>query len=109
MMRKVLIIKLGDTLPELAESKGDFEDWFIQPFIAAGLSTCVSDPRKGGPLPRPADYSGILLTGSHAMVTDSQSWSLETAAWLPSLAKDNVTADSITIFICARINSNTAI
>ncbi len=28
-MKPVLIIKLGDTLPDLADRKGDFEDWFI--------------------------------------------------------------------------------
>ena len=89
-MKPVLIVKLGDTLPELAQPKGDFEDWFMKPFHRAGLATRVTDPRKGETLPAPADYAGILLTGSHAMVTDRHDWSSETAAWLPGAVAADV-------------------
>lgn len=89
-MKPVLIVKLGDTLPDLAKRKGDFEEWFMQPFHEAGLSTRVVDPRKGKSLPPPMDCSGILMTGSHAMVTDQEAWSRETAAWLPGAVAANV-------------------
>ncbi len=89
-MKPVLIIKLGDTLPDLADRKGDFEDWFMEPLHAAGLTTRVIDPRAGSTLPQPVDYAGILLTGSHAMVTDQEDWSRTTAAWLPQAVDSNV-------------------
>ena len=89
-MKPVLIIKLGDTLPELAEQKGDFEDWFIKPLHSTGLSTRVIDPRKNDPLPPAIDFSGILMTGSHAMVTDQEPWCRKTAAWLPGAVAADV-------------------
>ena len=89
-MKPVLIVKLGDTLPDLAERKGDFEDWFMAPFHGAALPTRVIDPRTGAELPRPADHSGILLTGSHAMVTDLAAWSRHTAAWIPRAVASHV-------------------
>jgi len=82
-MQHVLIIKLGDTLPDLAERKGDFEDWFMKPFHEVDLATRVIDPRRGEALPLPTECAGILVTGSHAMVTDQADWSRTTAAWLP--------------------------
>ncbi|MCG6911479.1 MAG: glutamine amidotransferase [Deltaproteobacteria bacterium] len=86
-MKPVLIIKLGDSLPELVEYKGDFEDWLMAPMHAASLETHVVDPRRGTELPPPEAFAGILLTGSHAMVTDSESWSRRTAAWLPGAVR----------------------
>lgn len=89
-MKSVLIIKLGDTLPDLAERKGDFEEWFITPFHEAALPTRVIDPRYGAVLPPPMDCAGILLTGSHSMVTDQEEWCRTTAAWLPEAVSSSV-------------------
>ena len=89
-MKPVLIIKLGDTLPDLAKRKGDFEEWFMAPLHEASLRTQVIDPRGGSALPPPTDYAGILLTGSHSMVTDKEAWNRETAAWLPGAVASNV-------------------
>lgn len=78
------IVKLGDTLPNLCHTHGDFEHW-----IAQGLQTgqaCppirVVDPREGQPLPDLCQCVGIVVTGSHAMVTDRAPWSETTATWL---------------------------
>ena len=89
-MKPVLIIKLGDTLPNLAERKGDFEDWFMKPFHEVELATRVVDPRHGEALPLPTEYAGILVTGSHAMVTDQEDWCRTTAAWLPKAVASSV-------------------
>lgn len=89
-MKPVLIIKLGDTLPELVKQKGDFEAWFMQPFHEAGLSSRVIDPRGGAALPNPLEFAGILLTGSHSMVTDREAWSRAAADWLPGAVASQV-------------------
>jgi len=89
-MKPVLIIKLGDTLPDLAKQKGNFEDWFMKPFHEVDLATRVIDPRHGEALPSPTEWAGILLTGSHAMVTDQEDWCRTTAAWLPGAVDANV-------------------
>lgn len=81
-MRKLFIIKVGDTLPELAERRGDFEDWFIAGLGLDSDQVTVFDPRGGADFPALEVVSGILVTGSHAMVTERQPWSERTARWL---------------------------
>lgn len=81
-MKQVLIMKLGETFPSIRERKGDMDDW-----IAGGLGIGREHVRtvsvfEGEALPDPADCSGILLTGSHAMVTDREPWSELAAVWL---------------------------
>ncbi len=40
---------------------------------------------EGGRLPDPHRFSGIVLTGSSAMVTDREAWSEAIVSWLPSV------------------------
>lgn len=88
---RLLIVKLGSTLPELAASCGDFEHWMTSSLQTAGvpLDISVCDPRTDQALPsltlRPASEracDGVLLTGSHSMVSHREDWSERTAAWL---------------------------
>ncbi|TCS37523.1 GMP synthase (glutamine-hydrolysing) [Paucimonas lemoignei] len=84
-MKPLVIIKLGDTFPQLAARHGDFENW-----IEAGISRLhvpveVIDPRQDLPLPPNEDIAGAIVTGSHAMVTDYSPWSATTAFWLYKL------------------------
>ena len=81
-MKPILIIKTGSTLPTLKKRKGDFEDWIIK---GAGLppsSFLVVDVEKGQTLPNDKDISSVIITGSHAMLTDHLAWSETAAQWL---------------------------
>ena len=104
----ILILKLGDTLPELRARHGDFEHWMAQGLRRSGLDLQleVADPRPHAAPPTATDTSpaphgnlprrhglptgaelaargaGVLITGSHAMVTDREPWSETTATWL---------------------------
>jgi GMP synthase (glutamine-hydrolysing) len=79
----MVIIKTGDSIPTLVARRGDFEDWII-----AGLeksrpfSGSVVAVFRGEDPPDLDRINGILVTGSHAMVTDRADWSERTAAWL---------------------------
>ena len=42
----------------------------------------VADVSEGESLPNPEETAGVVITGSHAMVTDHHEWSENTAAWL---------------------------
>ncbi len=80
--KRLLIVKVGSTLPGLLARKGDFEDW-----IAAGLGlgpdqVRLADVRSGDPLPDPGEIAGAVVTGSHASVTAREDWSEQTARWL---------------------------
>jgi GMP synthase (glutamine-hydrolysing) len=76
------IFKAGSTFPSLAAELGDFEDWIarrLAPSVARPLR--VVDPRCDA-LPDPASLAGVIITGSHAMVSDREPWSEACAAWL---------------------------
>ncbi|WP_225785125.1 glutamine amidotransferase [Xenophilus sp. Marseille-Q4582] len=80
--RSFLILKLGDTWAEAARALGDFEHWIARGLAAAGLPLRVLDPRRGDALPDPQQVAGVVMTGSHAMVTERAAWSEAVAAWL---------------------------
>jgi len=95
-MRPLVIVKTGSTVPAVAERRGDFEDW-----IAAGLGLAPERSRVvsvvlGESLPAPAAVAGAVVTGSSAMVTDREPWSLRTTAWLA----EAVAADLPVLGIC---------
>lgn len=83
-MKPILIVKLGSTLPSLAPSRGDFEDWIGTRLDVPRERVTVLDPKQD-PLPEPWRFSGVILTGSHSMVTDHETWSERTAKWIPSV------------------------
>ena len=83
-MKPILIVKLGSTLPSLAESHGDFEDWIEARLCLPPGHVAVVDPQRA-PLPEPRHFSGVILTGSHSMVTDHEPWSERTAEWIPAV------------------------
>lgn len=89
-MKKLFIIKLGDTLPDLAARRGDFEDWFMAGLGLAAAQMQVFDPRSGADFPSLAQVAGILLTGSHNMVTERLDWSERTAAWTKSAVEAGI-------------------
>jgi len=95
-MKKLLILKLGDTLPDLAARRGDFENWFIDGLGLDMAQIQVFDPRSGADFPPFDELAGILLTGSHTMVTEGLDWSERAAAWI----KTAVEAGLPTLGVC---------
>lgn len=81
-MKPLVIFKVGDTFPELAQRAGDFEHWVEQGLGQTGLPVVIVDPRTQTPLPEWHTVAGVIVTGSHAMVTDRADWSETLAAWL---------------------------
>jgi GMP synthase (glutamine-hydrolysing) len=79
---KTLIIKTGSTLPSLKSRKGDFEDWIVAGMGVSRQQVTVVDVTAGDTLPENGTYAGVVITGSHSMVTDGMRWSERTASWL---------------------------
>lgn len=80
-----LIIETGQPVPSMRRH-GGFPHWIR---VAAGLSgreACAVNVEQGEALPDPAGFSGVLVTGSGAMVTERHDWSERTAAWLRDAA-----------------------
>lgn len=77
-----LMIKTGDSIPDLCRNYGDFEDWMIRYMGVMRQAVKIVNVEKGEPLPSFDDLDGVLITGSHAMVSDRLAWSERTAEWL---------------------------
>jgi GMP synthase (glutamine-hydrolysing) len=88
-MKPLLILKLGSTTPALAQSHGDMEDWIEARLHLLPGQVSVVDPHVE-PLPDPQRYSGVILTGSHSMVTDREDWSERTARWILSVMEREI-------------------
>jgi GMP synthase (glutamine-hydrolysing) len=93
---KILIVKTGSTLPSLKSRKGDFEDWIVAGMGVSRTQVTVVDVTAGSVLPENGMYGGVVITGSHSMVTDGLWWSERTASWLAL----EVAAGTPTLGIC---------
>ena len=89
-MKKLNIIKIGTTFPVLAHNYGDFDQWTMQGLGTGDLECCVLDVEHGAPLPAPEKCAGVVITGSHSMVTDNLPWSMQLEKWLPLLIEAEV-------------------
>ena len=79
--KALLIIQTGSTFSSISKTQGDFADW-----IAAGLGNPSNQLRLNAwevsVLPAPSTLAGVIVSGSHAMVTDRENWSEGLAIWL---------------------------
>ena len=94
--KPILIVKAGGTYPDMAARYGDFEDWFIARMDRSAGTIQIACPFSGEPLPPVASFGGIIITGSHDMVTDQKKWSEETADWV----KTAVEAETPLLGVC---------
>ena len=89
-MKPIVIVKAGSTFADMASHFGDFDDWFIARMDrSAGPIETVS-AFSGGPLAAPTTFGGIIITGSHDMVTEKRVWSEKTAGWLEQAVLANI-------------------
>jgi GMP synthase (glutamine-hydrolysing) len=89
-MKAFTIIKAGSTFPAISQLLGDFEDWVIRACGLAEDKVSVVNVYGGQALPPVERLSGVIITGSHAMVTDQENWMLELEAWIPRVIEHNV-------------------
>lgn len=88
MRAPLVILKTGSTLPRLAATRGDYEDWIAEGMGAHEVEVCRV--AEGDPLPRPDAIGALVITGSSALVTDRLPWSEAAAAWLPEVLRRDV-------------------
>ena len=90
-MSRILIVKTGTTFPSLKAARGDFETWISAGFGKdSRISIVVADVASGEPLPPATRFAGVVITGSHAMVTDQADWAERTATWLAKAVRASV-------------------
>lgn len=87
-MRSFFIIKAGTTFPSIVSEHGDFEDWIAKSM--QDVEVKVINVEKNDNLPEIHECLGIIITGSHAMVTDEHPWSLKTESFIKELVASKV-------------------
>ena len=88
--KKLAVIKAGDTFTEIVDTQGDFEDWIIQGLGVESDLCLVVNAEKKETLPDPDSIAGAVISGSHAMVTESLDWSLALESWTRKMVKAEV-------------------
>lgn len=79
-MKQIALIKTGCTIDLIKPRHGDFEDWFAE---GMGVTDLLQiDVFREQPLPAAQTLSGVVVTGSPAMVSSRLDWSERTAKWL---------------------------
>lgn len=81
-MSQIVVVKVGSTFPSLIHKRGDFEDWILSGMALHPDLTLVVNVQCAIALPEHDQVLGIVVTGSHASVTDHHDWSEQTAEWL---------------------------
>jgi len=90
MHRPLLLIKTGFTLPEIKQKYGDFEQMIIRGMEMPENSIRVVCPPAGESLPSPDSASGIVITGSHGMVSEHEDWSERISDWLSGVLEAGI-------------------
>ena len=89
-MKKIYIIKAGTTFPEVNRTHGDFDLWTLNSMGLSPDDANVIDVQNNEPLPSPDECRGVVITGSHAMVTEHLHWSDNLLKWIPGIVNKNI-------------------
>lgn len=89
-MKKLYIIKVGTTFSSTAEKYGDFDKWTTEALGSMAVKTQTLNVEQGAELPNAEECAGVVITGSHAMVTDHLPWSVKLEEWVSSLLNAQV-------------------
>ena len=85
MKKDIYIIKTGTTFPGLKDTLGDFDLWTLNSMGLGIDDVIITDAEHGDPLPFPGACTGVVITGSHSMVTEHLQWSEDLLKWIPEI------------------------
>ena len=89
-MKPILIIKAGTTFDTLKRTAGDFDDWIISASGKVRRDYIVTPVYNNILLPQPDYISGVIISGSHANVTEKLPWMERITHWFKSAAHRNI-------------------
>jgi GMP synthase (glutamine-hydrolysing) len=89
-MRNILIIKCGETYPEIKDEIGSFDDWVIEQTNLPDNVFKVFDLSKGEKLRHPGEYIAAIITGSHYNVDEKHAWLRQLEDWIITAQYSNV-------------------
>lgn len=89
-MKNILIIKCGDTFPEIKEKYNDFEDWIINQSNLPQNVFKVFNVAEGHQLRHPSEYIAAIITGSHTNVNQRLPWITQLKNWITTARYSNI-------------------
>jgi len=89
-MKPLVVVKAGETFPDLIEKYGDFEDWITKGLGRLKDEIQVVNAVSGLKLPVPDKIKGAVISGSHSYVTHNTDWSIRLEAWTRNLIQHQV-------------------
>lgn len=89
-MKKIAIIKCGETYPTTKAEFGDFEDWIIKATNLPENLFSIYNMPKGEVIRHPDQFLGGIITGSHAMVSDNEKWMKTLKDWIITARYSNI-------------------
>lgn len=87
--RPIVIVKTGEALAPVKAVHGDFEDWIANGLGRALDQLDVAKVYLGQALPEASEISGVVITGSPAMVTERTDWSENAARWAADIVRQD--------------------
>lgn len=83
MAVKIIVMRTGDAVAEVAEARGQYSDLIRETTGDAWSAEWVEhETRSGHPLPSVHDADAFVITGSGASVTERLPWMLRLEAWI---------------------------
>lgn len=87
---KTVILKAGSTYSHTKKNHGDFEDWIIQGMEVQKNDVLIINPEKNDPFPLLDEINGVIITGTHLMVTDEFEWKQPSLDWVRKVVKQRI-------------------
>lgn len=88
-MRYLAVVKIGNSFPATVARLGDFEDWTVRGTGRTAPAVRVVDGFSAT-LPACGELAGVVVMGSHAMVSDREDWSERLAVWIRQLVAEQM-------------------
>lgn len=89
-MKQIYIFKTGSSYQDTWASSGDYQRMIIRQAGLESHQVEVVDVLGQQPLPDFSACAGVVITGSHAMVTDNLPWSLAIEDWIRQSRAHNI-------------------
>lgn len=89
-MKKVFIIKAGNTFPDIEHKFGGFDQWIKSFMGKVNFEILTLEVNGEIRLPLAEKCAGVVITGSHSMVTEHLAWSEHIAQWIPGVIEAKI-------------------
>lgn len=89
-MKYIYILKTGETFPSTKEKLGDFDNWVINFLGKSAKNIKVIEILKDQKLPNLNSAKGFIITGSHSMVSQELSWSVQLEKYIKKISQKDI-------------------